>query len=70
MKQHLSTITISFKKDEVVYLQKFKSKYAVPTAIIKDFIINDVKNNNNNSPTNKSNSNISNLNNPMDLLNF
>ena len=40
-----NTITISFKQDEVEYLNKFKDMYAVPTAIIKDFIINTVKNN-------------------------
>lgn len=39
----VNTITISFKKDELKYLEEFKSMYAVPTAIIKDFIINTVK---------------------------
>lgn len=39
----VSTITISFKKDELKYLEEFKNMYAVPTAIIKDFIINTVK---------------------------
>lgn len=38
-----NTITISFKQSELKYLEEFRNKYAVPTAILKDFIINTVK---------------------------
>ena len=38
-----NTITISFKQSEMCYLEEFRKRYAVPTAIIKDFIINTVK---------------------------
>lgn len=72
-----NTITISFKSNELHYLIEFKRMYAVPTAIIKDFIINTVIDNNKNKGINnntlKSNniiSNLDNTNNNIDLLDF
>lgn len=35
-------LTVSFKKDELASLKKFKEKYSSPSAIIKDFIKKDV----------------------------
>lgn len=70
-----NTITVSFKVSEVHYLTEFKSMYAVPTAIIKDFIIDTVRNKN--KGTNVTSMNINNQynnndidNNDIDLLDF
>lgn len=66
----LNTITISFKESEVEYLIKFKSMYAVPTAIIKDFIINTVKGNINVCSNDENIKNSAESKNSIDLFDF